>query len=344
MTAARLVVVAAMVAFAVVASPPAAAQSDATCLGEPVTLVAVVGVATVGTEGDDVILGTEGPDIIDGLGGNDVICGLGGDDIIRGQRGRDRIDGGPGADTLRGGRQGDDLHGGRGADEIWGQRGQDVIDGGRGHDTIRGGRGADAVSGGSGGDTIAGGSGDDTCVGGSGDDTVSSCNEAPPHASRVHAVGDSVMLGATTGFCNRLTAAVPGVVEDAAVSRQFSAAFGLVSTVIDAGVPDDMVFIIGLGSNGPFSAAALDQLVTIDDTSRYLFVNVKEPRPWEASVNATLSAGVQRHAHRAGLVDWHSLASANPSYLGTDGIHLTCTGAGPYAAAIAAGLSSLPPA
>ncbi len=87
------------------------------CEGRPATIVALPGIETVGTNGDDVIVGTPGPDVISGRGGNDLICGYGGGDRIDGGRGRDQ------------------LYGGNGRDRIDGGKGRDVIRGGKGRDT-----------------------------------------------------------------------------------------------------------------------------------------------------------------------------------------------------------------
>ena len=86
------------------------------CQGRPATIVALPGIETVGTSGDDVIVGTHGPDVISGGGGNDVICGFGGADVIDGGRGRDQILGGNGRDVLRGGKGRDVIRGGKGRD------------------------------------------------------------------------------------------------------------------------------------------------------------------------------------------------------------------------------------
>ncbi len=90
-----------------------------TCKGKTATIVALPGITTVGTSGDDVIVGTPGNDVIHGRGGNDLICGYGG---------RDTISGGSGADR---------LYGGGGRDHMVGNRGRDRIDGGKGRDTCR---------------------------------------------------------------------------------------------------------------------------------------------------------------------------------------------------------------
>ena len=83
------------------------AAVDATCMGEPATIV--------GTENNDILNGTEGEDVIAGLGGDDLIRGLGGEDVICG---------GDGNDFLYG------SNGGIFFDLLSGDAGNDILDGG----------------------------------------------------------------------------------------------------------------------------------------------------------------------------------------------------------------------
>jgi glucose/arabinose dehydrogenase len=178
---ARTVVVTVLLIAATLVAVPASAQVAAQCFGEDATIEAAVGVPTVGTDGDDVIVGTTGPDEIDGGGGDDLICGLSMGDTIGGGPGNDRIDGGGGRDDISGGAGKDEILGGRGADSIRGGKGNDTINGGAhrdeiagksGNDTINGGRGNDTVNGGRGRDTINGNGGHDNLNGGRGLDTI----------------------------------------------------------------------------------------------------------------------------------------------------------------------------
>ncbi len=283
------------------------------CRGRVATIVAVDGIDTMGTSGDDVIVGTGGDDVIVAGGGDDLVCGLGGND---------QVIAGPGAD------------------EVVGGRGNDRITGGAGNDRIRGGAGRDRAHGGSGRDRVQGGGGIDRCTGGLGLDRALGCERlaAPQRRPVVHAIGDSVMLGATDPYCGALRRAMPGVVEDAEVSRHFVIGLDLVSGARQT-TSGEVVFVIGLGTNGPFSADALDSLIAAGGrSSRFVFVNTHVPLTWEAEVNQAIADGVARHAHRATLVDWKALASSNPSLTGSDDIHLTCDGAAAYADAVAAGV------
>jgi Ca2+-binding RTX toxin-like protein len=100
-------VLAALAATILVGAASSHAAVEATCMGEPATIV--------GTENSDTLNGTEG---------EDVIVGLGGDDLIRGQGGSDVICGGDGNDYLYG------SNGGLAIDFLSGDAGDDVVDGG----------------------------------------------------------------------------------------------------------------------------------------------------------------------------------------------------------------------
>lgn len=93
-----------------------APTSTPTCKGRHATIVALPGIETVGTSGDDVIVGTPGDDVIRGRGGNDLICGYGGSDYIAGGSGADRLFGGGGRDHVIGNKGRDRIYGGKGND------------------------------------------------------------------------------------------------------------------------------------------------------------------------------------------------------------------------------------
>jgi hypothetical protein len=146
-----------VLALAALLTPLAALPAPAAtyCFGMPATIiVAVPGVVTYGTAGDDVIVGTEGDDIIRGGLGKDRICGLGGNDDLRGGAGRDRISGGEGDDVIWGNAGSNQLlKGDGGNDTIRADGSEDEIRGGLGDDvlkaygpgTVYGGPGADIL-------------------------------------------------------------------------------------------------------------------------------------------------------------------------------------------------------
>jgi hypothetical protein len=137
------------------------------------------------------------------------------------------------------------------------------------------------------------------------------------------AVGDSVMLDAAAGLKSH------GITVDAAVSRQFTAGTAILRQMAASGrLPGEVV--VDLGTNGPFSAALFDQMMTImRGVRRVVFVTVKVPRFWEADVNNALRAGVARWPN-ARLADWYAISRNQPSWFAADGFHLTPAGAAAY--------------
>jgi peptidoglycan/LPS O-acetylase OafA/YrhL len=158
---------------------------------------------------------------------------------------------------------------------------------------------------------------------------------APPQSAlAVTAIGDSVMLGAVQA----LETDIPGVVVDAAISRQTSTAIDLLRARSASGQLGDVV-VVHMGSNGTFSAAQFDSIMEVlADVRRVIFINVKVPRAWEAPNNTVISDGVQRYPNTV-MVDWHALGVSQPDFFWDDGIHLRPEGAAAYAALIAAQLA-----
>ena len=153
----------------------------------------------------------------------------------------------------------------------------------------------------------------------------------PLPVGAVLAIGDSVMLGARPA----LLSAIPGILVDANVSRQFHDGPGVLRSYRDRGaLPASLV--VHLGTNGTVSAADLDAIMQVAAGRRVVFVNVRVPRSWEAQSNAAIAAGVARWPN-ARLADWHTV-SARPGYLAGDGFHVTNAGAAAYAAMVRAAL------
>lgn len=147
-------------------------------------------------------------------------------------------------------------------------------------------------------------------------------------AGKVTAIGDSVMID----YQQPLEEAVPGVTVDGTVSRQWSQGLALVSQLKSAGQLGATV-IIGLSTNGPISAADFDAMQSqLAGASKVIYVNVHVDRDWQDPNNAVLAAGVARSPN-AVLVDWNALATANPSWFGSDGTHLAINGTGAQALA-----------
>ncbi|HEY0410982.1 MAG TPA: acetyltransferase, partial [Candidatus Dormibacteraeota bacterium] len=146
----------------------------------------------------------------------------------------------------------------------------------------------------------------------------------------VTAIGDSVMLGASSA----LRAAIPSIEVDAVVSRQWDPGVATVQSDRSSGRLRPTL-VVDLGTNGTVSAAQFDAMVrAATGTRRIVFVTVRVPRSWEASVNATLRAGVARYPG-AVLADWYAATAGHPEWFGPDGYHLQPAGARALAALIA---------
>ena len=142
-------------------------------------------------------------------------------------------------------------------------------------------------------------------------------------AGQVTAVGDSVMLD----YQDPLKAAIPGIAVDAAVSRQWGDGEAILQG-LKAGGQLGALVIVGLGTNGPITAADFDSMMSIlGGASRVVFVNVHVDRPWQDTNNAVLADGASRYPHVV-VADWATLAAQNPQWFGGDGTHLGIDGPG----------------
>ncbi len=151
--------------------------------------------------------------------------------------------------------------------------------------------------------------------------------------ARVTAIGDSVMLEAGPD----LAAAIDDLTLDAVIGRQVGATIEAAQTLHDAGrLSDDVV--VQVGNNGPVSGAEFDQLMSLfTGAQRVAVVNLKADREWEGPNNEVLAAGVARWPN-ALLLDWNTLASADPEGLLSDGVHLQPAGVELYSRLVLSGL------
>jgi peptidoglycan/LPS O-acetylase OafA/YrhL len=143
------------------------------------------------------------------------------------------------------------------------------------------------------------------------------------------AIGDSVMLGCSGALQDRFG---PQITVDAAVDRHVDQGISrLKAYKQSAQLANYKTLIIGLGTNGPMTAAMFQQIMTLAvGIPNILFISTYDDRSWESSTNAVLSQGVATHPGTK-LVDWYSLANSNPSLLGPDGIHPRLAGIEAYA-------------
>jgi lysophospholipase L1-like esterase len=150
----------------------------------------------------------------------------------------------------------------------------------------------------------------------------------PPNAN-VFVVGDSLTFGEhklgnqTRAYRSfNLTAAV-----DAAVGR--SASGGVAVLRKTTTLPETVVFALGTndacGNIAAFSQQ-LSQAKALARNSRFVVVTVHAPACRNAAgVNSRIRAFAARHRGVV-VADWASAAAQNPSWVSSDGIHLTTPG------------------
>jgi peptidoglycan/LPS O-acetylase OafA/YrhL len=155
-----------------------------------------------------------------------------------------------------------------------------------------------------------------------------------PHTGPILAVGDSVMLGAST----ELRSAVGSSLHvDAVVSRQVDATIGrLLAYRAEGSLPRRVV--VHVGDNGPVYWRDWRQLHrALAGVPLVVIVNVRVDRSWQNEVNRELRQYVSGW-RQATIADWYD-ASAHSGTL-VDGIHTSSQGARIFAALIRRALRS----
>ncbi len=134
------------------------------------------------------------------------------------------------------------------------------------------------------------------------------------------AVGDSVMLGAA----EQLTAS--GFVVDAVKSRQLISYVPELEAVKLAGALTSVI-VVHLGTNGPFSDASLELLMSVlVDVPTVVMLTGKGDRDWMAGNNGKIRA-LPRIFPNVTVLDWEVMsASCEGRCFYDDGIHLTQSG------------------
>ncbi|MCP5025237.1 MAG: acyltransferase, partial [Actinomycetia bacterium] len=158
--------------------------------------------------------------------------------------------------------------------------------------------------------------------------------ETPPTPDLVLLIGDSVARGADEALQAELGETI---IVDAAVSRQFHHTIDVLGAYLDDGL-DPSTVVVHLGTNGALTDEQVDEVAAMVGAERNLvLVTVLAPRPWQDVSNKTLAKGAARWCN-AQLVDWRALADESPDWIGSDGVHLTATGADAYARMLFDGL------
>jgi peptidoglycan/LPS O-acetylase OafA/YrhL len=152
---------------------------------------------------------------------------------------------------------------------------------------------------------------------------------------QVTAIGDSVMVASAAA----LTATLPGIYINAQVGRAMVAGLSVIQTLAADGELRHYV-VVGLGTNGPVSAAQIRQLRRLIGPNRDLIlISTFGPMPWESSVNRVLDAAARHTAH-VSLADWHAAIAGHTGLLWPDGIHPRPSGARVYARVVLAAIQA----
>ncbi len=145
--------------------------------------------------------------------------------------------------------------------------------------------------------------------------------ETWPSDLNVTFIGDSIGID----IAPYLKQYFPNIYIDAKVSRQFSAAKGIVQGLLDSDKLGPVV-VIELGANGTISESHLRALVELIGSDRKIvFVNVQVPRSWCEGDNATLASVVPEYTN-AIIADWYGASIHNSEYFYKDGVHPNNTG------------------
>jgi hypothetical protein len=149
-----------------------------------------------------------------------------------------------------------------------------------------------------------------------------------PRSGPILAVGDSVMLGASSALDSVLGSEVT---IDAVVSRQASSTIDRLAAYRTAGRLPQRV-IVHIGDNGPVYYADIEHLKTVlKGVPLVVIINVRVDTSWQGEVNSELRYAVKGW-HEATIADWFD-ASTDPSLL-ADGTHTTPAGARAFAGVI----------
>jgi peptidoglycan/LPS O-acetylase OafA/YrhL len=152
---------------------------------------------------------------------------------------------------------------------------------------------------------------------------------------QVTAIGDSVMVASAAA----LNATLPGIYINAEVGRAMVNGLAVIQSLAARHELRRYV-VIGLGANGPVSAAQIRQLRHLTGPNRDLIlINTFGPMPWASSVNTVLDAAARHTAH-VSLADWHAAIAGHASLLWPDRIHPQPAGAQVYARIVLAAIAA----
>lgn len=139
-------------------------------------------------------------------------------------------------------------------------------------------------------------------------------------------VGDSVMLGSES-FLKEI---FPKMNMEADVSRQAYGAPAVIKKLSGESKLADTV-VLGVGTNGAFTANTTKEIMTALGTKRTVFwINVHVPsQSWESDSNKQIAAAADKYKN-VHLIDWYSTAKGHSDWFAADSFHPNTTGQPQY--------------
>lgn len=130
------------------------------------------------------------------------------------------------------------------------------------------------------------------------------------------AFGDSVMLDAATD----LKEVYPHVVVDGDVGRQLYASEPYIEELKKQNLLKDTV-LIGLGTNGAFTEAQFDTIMSALGDRKVYWVNVRVPtKRWQNDVNSMLADMAKKYDNLT-LIDWYDYSNGHSDWFYDDQVH-----------------------
>ncbi|MGX7174242.1 acyltransferase family protein [Enterococcus ratti] len=130
------------------------------------------------------------------------------------------------------------------------------------------------------------------------------------------AFGDSVMLDAATD----LKELYPKVVVDGDVGRQLYASEPYIEELKKQNLLKETV-LMGLGTNGAFSEAQFDSIMSALGDRKVYWVNVRVPtKRWQNDVNALLEQMAKKYDNMT-LIDWYGYSNSHSNWFYDDQVH-----------------------
>lgn len=158
----------------------------------------------------------------------------------------------------------------------------------------------------------------------------------PVNGGDVIAIGDSVMLGASSA----LSAALPGIYVDAKESRSIMAVPDLIATYKANGQLKKYI-VIAANTNGVTTVEQYEKIASMAGPGHVLcIISAHGDRTWIPVSNQASRDYVDAHRDSSLLIDWDAAATSHPEVFYSDGIHTMPDGANLYAATVCDALNA----